>query len=76
MHDLDAGHCPHRIHDLLAVIGIGGGDRDIPQRDSFGHPYQVDCADIAVGLGDGGRDARERAGTRGQLDPHREAVGG
>ena len=38
VHDLDAGHRPHRIHDSLAVIGIGGGDRDIPQRDSSWSP--------------------------------------
>ena len=66
---------PHRVHDSLAVIGIGGGHRDIPQGDRFGHPHQVDCADIPMGLGDGCRDAREGAGTEGSRSD-REAVGG
>ena len=63
-----------RRDDLRAVLVAGGVDRDVAQRVAAVERDEVDRADRAAGVADGGRDLAEHAGPVVDLDADRQGV--
>ena len=73
--DRDAVQRADGADDGLGVRRVDAGDGDVADHALGLDAHEVDRAEHRVGLGDGVRDARERAAVLRDLQPHREAVG-